>query len=356
MALLNSYGLWNNKGGVGKSTITFHLATRYAELNPNINVLVIDLCPQANSSMMLLGGGTTGETNVMSLCTLPTPQTVVGYLTTVITNGPGASLPNPNTFAVNVNQTNRNITDNLYLLCGDGNIEPIAPVISSRANDKPLTTAIQPWAWIHNIFREYINNFAAVNNKKDLMVFIDTNPAFGIYTELAITAINRLICPVNADDSSRTASNAMTILLHGTNPPHPIYGSWTFAALAQTHKTNIPKIHLVVGNRLTQYDGAASAFSALSDATAQTLYAIYNANPNYFTSNPNPINNIQDFRDNYSEALRDFNTSGVVTSHLGQRLNQMTGGYYQVYGQRVQINRSRVEECLSAIDNIIARL
>lgn len=57
MAVKQSYAIWNNKGGVGKSTITFHVASRYAETNPNVNVLVLDLCPQANASMMLLGGG-----------------------------------------------------------------------------------------------------------------------------------------------------------------------------------------------------------------------------------------------------------------------------------------------------------
>lgn len=356
MALLNSYGLWNNKGGVGKSTITFHLATRYAEINPDKNVLVIDLCPQANSSMMLLGGGTTGETNVMNQCTLATPRTVVGYLSAVITNGPGAQLPNPNDFAIQVNTINNNISENLFLLCGDGNLEPISPAINNAANALPLTPTLQPWVWIHNIFRGFISSFVNINNQRDLVVFIDTNPAFGIYTELAITAIDKLLCPVNADDSSRTASNAMTILLHGTNPPHPIYGSWTYAALAQRHNTNIPKIHLVIGNRLTQYVGAATAFNALSDATAQTLYGIYQANPNYFTNRSNTINNLDDFKNEYSIALRDFNTSGVVTAHLGQRLNQMTGGYYQVFGQNVQINRSRVDDCLDAIDAIISRL
>ena len=358
MALLNSFALWNNKGGVGKSTITFHLATRYAELHPDKDVLVIDLCPQANSSMMLLGGGTIGEQNVINYCSQVTPQTVVGYLSTVITNGMRAQLPNPDNFAVQASTINANVTDNLYLLCGDGNLEPISPIISKRADDRPLTQIPNehPWVWIHNIFRDYINNFVNHHNQRDVMVFIDTNPAFGVYTELAIIAANKLICPVNADDSSRTAANAMTILLHGTNPPHPIYGSWTFAALAQQHNANIPQIHLTIGNRLTQYDGAATAFSALSDATAQTLYNIYQTNQAYFSPTQRAINSIQDFRDEYSIALRDFNTSGVVTSHLGQRLNQMTGGYYQVFGQRVQINRARVDECLTAIDAVIARL
>ena len=54
MPLKESYVIWNNKGGVGKTTLTFHMATQYAKSNPNVNVLVIDLCPQANVSMALL--------------------------------------------------------------------------------------------------------------------------------------------------------------------------------------------------------------------------------------------------------------------------------------------------------------
>lgn len=356
MAVINRYGIWNNKGGVGKSTITFHIASRYAELNPDVNVLVVDLCPQANSSMMLLGGGTTGETNVLSLGTKATPKTVVGYLSTIITNGPGAPLPNPNKFVVTVNAYNSNLTKNLFLLCGDGNLEPIAPAISNAANAPALTQAIQPWVWIHNIFRAFTDEFARVNNKKGLMVFIDTNPAFGIYTELAMTASDRLLCPVNADDSSRTASNAMAILLHGTNPPHPVYGAWTFATRAQQYGTSVPLIHLLIGNRLTQFEGAATAFNALSDASAQSLYAIYRSNPGYFTPPSKRIRNIEDFKNEYAVLLRDFNTAGVVTSHLGARLSQMRAIHYNVHGHRVQLNRSRINECLTAIDNVIARI
>ena len=56
MPLLKSYVTWNNKGGVGKTTLTFHMATHYALTRPLLalspeTVLVIDLCPQANVSM-----------------------------------------------------------------------------------------------------------------------------------------------------------------------------------------------------------------------------------------------------------------------------------------------------------------
>ena len=56
-----TYSLWNNKGGVGKSYLSFQLATEYARTHPETKVLVLDLCPQANVSSMLLGGIYKGE-------------------------------------------------------------------------------------------------------------------------------------------------------------------------------------------------------------------------------------------------------------------------------------------------------
>lgn len=356
MSIINTYGIWNNKGGVGKSTITFHLAARYAELNQDKNVLVIDLCPQANASMMLLGGGNAGENAVLTYCTSATPKTVVGYLSTVISNGSGAPLPNPMDFLVDVSGTNSKLTNNLYLMCGDGNLEPMAPAINAAAAAPALTPQAQPWRWIHLIFRQLMQNLAQQSPDRDWMVFVDTNPSFSIYTELAVSAVDRLITPVNADDSSRVATNAMFILLHGQTPAHPIYGSWTFAARASQLGVPVPTIHLVVGNRLTQYGGAAAAFGALSDATANALWAAYQQHPQYFTSRPIPPQSLNEFRDKYSVPLRDFNTAGVVAAHLGYRLSQMRGGDYSVHGGTVQINRERVEECLRALDSVLKEL
>ena len=58
---MSVYALWNNKGGVGKSYLTFQIACQYAITHPAEKVLVVDMCPQANSSGMLLGGIIDGE-------------------------------------------------------------------------------------------------------------------------------------------------------------------------------------------------------------------------------------------------------------------------------------------------------
>ncbi len=54
MVNIETYGLWTNKGGVGKTTLTFHTSTAYAHLHPEKVVIVCDMCPQANLSHTLL--------------------------------------------------------------------------------------------------------------------------------------------------------------------------------------------------------------------------------------------------------------------------------------------------------------
>ena len=355
MALINSYAIWNNKGGVGKSTITFHLATRYAERYPNRRVLVIDLCPQANASMTLLGGGPQSEERVLELCQQATPRTVVGYLATVLTQGPGAPMPPTADFLFRVRDRNENLPENLWLMCGDGNLEPMAPLISQRASLGALIPGVDQWVWVHETIRRFIDNVTA-NGNEDWLVLVDTNPSFSIYTEIAISSVNRLIVPVNADDASRVATTAMFTLIYGAIPPHPIYGQYTFANRAATANLTRPNVHMIVGNRLTQYLGAAAAFGAISDATANSLFTAFQNHPARFTAAVNAIGNVAEFRNEYSIPLRDFNTAGVVAAHLGLPLSQLGNGYYNVHGTDVQVNAARVGECLAAIDQMVARL
>ena len=63
-----SYVLWANKGGIGKSTLSFQLACKYARLHQETPTFVIDLSPQCDVSRMLLGGGRwDGEAKILEL-------------------------------------------------------------------------------------------------------------------------------------------------------------------------------------------------------------------------------------------------------------------------------------------------
>ncbi|WP_420003525.1 ParA family protein [Arenibacterium sp. LLYu02] len=347
---MQSYSIWNNKGGTGKSTITFHVASRFAEKHPDRKVLVVDLCPQANSSMLLLGGGVSGEKELLKLCSQSSPKSVVGYISDAILK---RTTPKLSDYSIQVSAVNERIPDNLHLLCGDGNLELMAPAIIDEANRTPFPGLADPWEWVHLIFERMTNEL----DKEAWTVFFDTNPSFSIYTELAICGSTRILVPVNADDSSRVAVKALFALLYGTNPPHPFFGNYTFAAKANLRKISIPQVHLAIGNRFTQFKGAAAAFQAFSDATADQLWSEFNSNPNRFTTRNKKPKNREKFLSMYVGELRDFNTAGVVAAHHGTPMSKMRQDYYSVHNDpEVKVNKSQLTQGLDAVDSVVDRI
>lgn len=346
---MEAYAIWNNKGGTGKSTVTFHVASRFAETHPERKVLVIDLCPQANASMLFLGGGIPGENNVLHLCSQATPVSVVGYISEAILR---RHIPDLNSFVVGLNAVNPMMPQNMYLMCGDGNLEIMAPAIVEDAGRMPLPGLLDPWLWVHEIFARLRSELT-----DEWTIFFDTNPSFSIYTELAISGATRLLVPVNADDSSRVAVKALFALIHGTNPPHPFFGNYTFAAKAAYRSMAVPKFHLAVGNRFTQFKGAAAAFAAFSDAAADQMYNEFWNNPGRFSSRPIPVLNRNEFVSQYVGELRDFNTAGVVAAHHGTPLSRMRQDYYPVHNDPdVKVNKSQIVAGLNAVDNIVSKI
>ncbi|MCI5138061.1 MAG: ParA family protein, partial [Candidatus Electrothrix sp. AR1] len=116
------YAIWNNKGGVGKSYLTFQLASEYARQNPSKKVLVADLCPQANSSSMLLGGMTEGEKILTQIHTSKQRCTISGYIEDRILS-PYVSPKSGASYITNVAQYNNRVPSNLYLVVGDERLE-----------------------------------------------------------------------------------------------------------------------------------------------------------------------------------------------------------------------------------------
>lgn len=343
---LNTYAIWNNKGGTGKSTVTFHIASRYAESHPNKNVLVIDLCPQANSSMLFLGGGVKGEDNLLDLCSRHTPKSVVGFISDSILK---RKTPDWGEYSICISEINDMMPDNLYLMSGDGNLELMAPAIADEAARTPFPGLEDPWKWVHEIFLQLSRDM-----DDSWVIFIDTNPSFSIYTELAVCGATRLLVPVNADDSSRVAVKALFALLHGTNPPHPFFGNYTFSAKIKQRGMALPKLHLAIGNRFTQYKGAAAAYAAFSSATANQLYEEYCEHPDRFSERSETPDCKDEFIEMYVGELRDFNTAGVVAAHHGTPLSKMKQDYYPVHTDPdVKVTKLQIRAGLKAVDSVV---
>ncbi len=342
------YVVWNNKGGVGKSTIVFNLAARYAQLNPQRQVLVIDLCPQANSTMMFLGGGTKGEEELLKLQKPLVPQTIVGYLADQIERLSGGS-PSGSTFNIQVQSINEHMPSNLWLVPGDGNLELIAPAISYYADARIPEKA---WLNVHNWVKALIEKIAPT---PEWTVFIDTNPSFAIHTELAIVAGTRLLIPFKADDSSRVATKALFDLIYGPDQPHPVYSKYTFAVRAQETKLTLPRCHVFIGNQFTQYKGSAKAFKGMSNAVLKSIYDGYCKEPLRYTPH-GVINAEEDFHSAFVYELRDFNSAGVVAAHQGRLLENLQETTYEVHGESVQLDKRRIQECSSSIDKIVKML
>lgn len=345
-----SYVMWNNKGGVGKSTITFHIASVYAEKNQERDVIVIDMCPQANSSSMLMGGGKDSENKLQELISKEEPQTIVGYITEATLRGDA----DINKYITRINSVNANLSSNLYLISGDGNLELIAPLLSERAEATPLSAADNPWIKIHSIIKNLTDK--RIDENRPCTFFIDTNPSFAIYTQLAIVGGQQLLVPVNADDSSIFAITGLFNLIWGNSTIHPVYGKYTFAEKAKIHRLELPKISYLLGNRFTQKIGAANAFKALSNEAISKMYSEYQSSPSKFEDRNIAINNITDFEKCYSVELRDFNSAGVVAANQGIPLSKMDKNTYEVYGQTIQVAKTQRDLCKEAIDSLVDKL
>lgn len=346
-----SYVIWNNKGGVGKSTITFHIASMYAEENLDQNVVVIDMCPQANSSMMLMGGGTNAESRLQELIIGDIPKTVVGYLTDSVLKNDTSDI---NKYLLQLQESNSRLPSNLFLMSGDGNLELIAPLLAERADATPLSTTDSPWIEIHSIIKKFTERTIF---DKPTTFFIDTNPSFSIYTQIAILSGQKLLVPINADDSSIYAISGLFNLIWGSEKKHPVYGKYTFASKVDDLGMERPKIALLLGNRFTQKLGAAHAFRALSQEAVRKMFAEYQKNKDRFVNGESHDYDQNEFENAYSYELRDFNSAGVVSANQGLPLSQMLDQRrYSVYNQEIQVSEEQRRLCHDVIKNLVSKL
>jgi cellulose biosynthesis protein BcsQ len=335
------YAIWNNKGGVGKSYLTFQIASEYAITHPDQPVLVIDLCPQANASSMLLGGIIDGEQRLTAISGADKRQTIAGYVeervkSPYITPKTGAE------FLTSAHSYNEHIPKNLFLVVGDENLEIQASRVSKATSPGPP----EAWRIVHTWISDLIYDIRHSWNVADSTVFIDCNPSFSIYTELAMSASDRLIIPFSADGSSKRAVRAVLALLYGVNR---VQGSELseFYLNSQHFRMSLPKIYHYVGNRLTQMNlGAASAFKTVVDEIGREIWDVWKANPNQFAIHPagqTPPRTLPEFKRMFQAEINDANTASVVSGALGIPMSILNAGQVTLATKTIQVNQSQLE-------------
>lgn len=334
------YAIWNNKGGVGKSYLTFQIGSEYARTHPNQKVLVVDMCPQADSSSMLLGGMEHGEERLEAICSTTPRQTIAGYIRERI-NSPYLDPHIGATYLHQVHPLNANVPSNLYLVVGDYELELLASRVRGATDPGPDDA----WAKVHQWILNLINDVKQSWNTERLTVFIDCNPSFGIYTELSLSAAERLIIPFSADGASKRAVRTLLALLYGTS--RLLGGERSeFVRYSEQFNLRLPKIYCYVGNRLTQYRTSAAAFRTVVNAIGEEIWSIWQSNPGSFAIHPTGSSSPttrQAFRKMFQFEVVDANSASVISSALGIPIINLNAGQHSFKGKRHIVNQSQLE-------------
>jgi cellulose biosynthesis protein BcsQ len=335
------YAVWNNKGGVGKSFLSFVLGTEIARNSPDQPVILADMCPQANLSEIVLGGNGEGSEALQGLLGEANRKTIGGYFDTRITS-PHAITGSEATYLIRAAEYNKNLPENLYLIAGDPSLELQAQVMNQISQQ---TLPEDSWA---NVHRWLLDLLVACTNKlgstDETTVIIDCNPSFSAYTEVAMVAAQRLILPCSADGSSARAIDNVGALLYGEGTTAHIKVG--FNSRAKANGIALPVVSTVVLNRSTQYNQKASkAFGAMFDEIKGRVGKLRKASPGSFIpKGPN-------FCD-----VPDTHSVAVVCSHLGLPLYAVKPGPYTVHDERPQVNPEPLDRYVTAIAGLLQQL
>jgi cellulose biosynthesis protein BcsQ len=303
-------------------------------------VIIVDMCPQANVSEVVLGGNGKGSTELDKLLSNSPRTTIGGYFDERISS-PHKVTGNETSYLVAASKINSNLDSNIYLVAGDPSLEIQAEAINQIAGQ---TLPSDSWANVHKWLHDLLN--ALARKYENAVFFIDCNPSFSAYTELAIVAANRIIVPCTADGSSARAISNIGQLIYGIDVP-PAYASVSFSKRAANSNLALPTIHVIPLNRSTQYEQKASkAFSAMYSEIKKRTDKLMAKKPDAFSAKKSQL-----FLD-----LPDAHSVSVVTSHLGLPLHKIKLGKYDIHDKDTQVPKSSLERYKEAFEKLVQLL
>ena len=354
------FSLYNNKGGVGKTTLCFNIAAKYADENPNTQVLVIDMCPQANISQYLLGGGDKGYNTNQSLQSQKSRKNIVGFLDWLM-DGNSNFTSIKSSFKIQVSKHNEHISDNVYLIAGDSFLESL-----SLALNYAVLNPANRYAWVE--FMTAVKRLCVLEYDKqlyqDMVVFIDCNPSFSIYTQMALVSSNYLVVPMMADYSSLEGLKGIMTLLYGK---YPSSASQKYADKFLTfhrqienynYKEELPKFWEFIFNNYTANQGVAKAYEAIKEEICNFCYQQYENSPELFSETQSVISSQSEWVDYFLSSIKDFHTPGKVSASLGIPLHKLPPKekYIMPNGQTVIVRKERSKEARDELSKLVLKI
>lgn len=364
---MTAYAFWNNKGGVGKSFLSFVAATEYARAYPDTDVYVIDLCPQGNvSEMLLLDSEILMDVDdemwlidyeflrknydVVRKLTGMTPRsTVAGYLEARL-NSPFRPIKDVSPYVCRPQDFNRKLPTNLLLVCGDYLLEILSEAIRQTSQ---LAVPVDAWKQVVNWIKDLTIALRQKSGNRDTLFILDCNPSFAIYTQLALAAAENLIVPFTPDDSSRRAVENIVALLYGkTTGDQKIetYARINFADRAKEQGLDVPKLYTFVSNRVTRYRGKASkAFEAVNEAVKNTVDRLHKDHRQIY-ANPSELPS-----ERFIE-IPDYHSACVVMTVKGIPLGSLQVGPNPIGRKSIQLNSEPLEKYRKALTEFVSYL
>lgn len=352
------YAFYNNKGGVGKTTLCQNAASLYAEQNPNKLILVIDLCPQANISQFFLGGGKKGYAENQRLQSQATRRNIVGFMDWLLKGNSGFTSI-PSSYMTHVSRHNPEITSNLFLVAGDSFLESLSLALNFATMNPGNTHA---WAEYVTAIRRLCEAELARTKFDGMTVFIDCNPSFSVYTQMALVSSDRIVIPVMADYSSLEGIKGIMMLLYGKYPSSAAknYADkvLTFNKQIQTFKLSLPKIFELPFNNFTANMGVATAYGSIKNEISEFAWLQYHADPSVFAPLTSIPKNNKEWEDIFMSNVKDFHTAGKVSASLGIPLHRLPKktNYVMPDGTDVNIPKSNYKESLEHLEDFVSKL
>lgn len=352
------FSFYNNKGGVGKTTLCQNAACLYAESHQDELVVVVDLCPQSNISQFLLGGGHKGYLANQKLQSQATRRNIVGFMDWLISGNSGFTSI-PSSYLTSVSRHNKMVADNLYLLAGDTFLESLSLALNFATMNPGNVNA---WKEFVTAIRRLCELELQRSKYETMKVFVDCNPSFSIYTQMALVSSDHLIVPVMADYSSLEGIKGILMLLYGKYPSAAVrnYADkfLTFSKQVSDNHLGLPTIFEIPFNSYTSNLGVASAYNAVRSEIVEFSWKQYQSDPSIFTPTSGAIQKKKDWQNIYFSDVKDFHTAGKVSASLGIPLHRLPDRttYQMPDGSPVTLPKANYSEALGHVQDLVSKI